>query len=381
MKKVFCIFFLVQLCLAHNGTENDIHVRRKRTMIVDKIPSYPTLPESIKYYVQFIEKNSISMHLQFISNRICLSFSRQKDRVRNKGINFLKSFEKSGIKLPKTNNRSADIYLRSQDLKNTRLVLHYIGLALGLVPEIQRFDRNKYLKILWENLNPIGLEYYKKKGYKTKRYTSFDFGSIMLRSPTYGTIDKKIAFKTNLYPYYDLLINKRDRFSHYDFKLLANAYCKNKCPEHGKCANGGYQTPNCQGCICNRFFTGQHCEKILEHDSKICGSKQYFDASSTKRYLTATNITGPCYFWIKPKKNRNTKITIEKVHFDGKVSCVDDKGLFVYYRRDKGVTPLCLFKDDEKFTLSTLPNHVYIIFNGLGQNNSFTISYQSIKIK
>uniref|UniRef100_A0A0K0F3J0 Astacin domain-containing protein n=1 Tax=Strongyloides venezuelensis TaxID=75913 RepID=A0A0K0F3J0_STRVS len=381
MKKVFCIFFLIQLCLAYNGTENDIHVRYKRAMIVDKIPSYPTLPESIKYYVQFKEENPISMHLQFISNRICLSFSRQKKLVSKKGINFLKSIKKSDIKLPKKTSGSANIYLRSQDLKNIRLILHYIGLALGLVPEIQRFDRNRYLKIYWGNLNPIGLKYYKKKKHKTKHYTSFDFGSIMLRSPTYGTIDQKIAFKTNLYPYYDLLINKRDRFSHYDFKILANAYCKKKCPDREICKNGGYQASNCKECVCNRFFTGQSCEKILEHDSSICGSKQYFDASSTKGYLTAKNIKGPCYYWIKPKKNRNTKIVIKNVHFDGKVSCVDDKGLFIHYRKDKGVTPLCLFKDNENFTLPLLPNDVYIIFSGLGQNNSFSISYQAVKQK
>uniref|UniRef100_A0A0N5C8W2 Astacin domain-containing protein n=1 Tax=Strongyloides papillosus TaxID=174720 RepID=A0A0N5C8W2_STREA len=280
--------------------------------------------------------------------------------------------------------------MKESDFNDTRFLNYHFGLALGLVPKLQRKAKT----------------YYKTKKYNSKRFTSFDYGSIMLLSPKYGSINDTIAYKTNLYPYYDSLIDKRIGFSHYDFKLLSRAYCENnKCPKL-ECTNSSYpspdckkcicnyfftgtncenilkhQSPDCKKCICNYFFTGTNCENILKHQSKRCGIDQYYNASSNLQFLTANNLQGPCYYWIKQERKRDTRIIVESLNFDETVTCTSDKGLFIYYKKDKSVTPLCIFQNVTKFTLPKMATDMYIIFNGKGLQNSFNISYQSLKQK
>uniref|UniRef100_A0A0K0F3J1 Metalloendopeptidase n=1 Tax=Strongyloides venezuelensis TaxID=75913 RepID=A0A0K0F3J1_STRVS len=372
------IYLLLLLHLECNALEENLFERYERSMKKHKVLSHPTLPKDIDYYIEFDNKSVLENYLGYISSQTCLNFNKTENNVEKTGINFLKSQNKTKISFPKNINESTNVYMKESDFNDKRFLNYHLGLALGLVPEIQREDRDKYVKIYLNNVTSEAKSYYKTKKYKSKHFTSFDYGSIMLLSPTYGSINNSIAYKTNLYPYYDLLIDKRTGFSHYDFKILSDKYCRNMCPQL-ECQNGGFPSPDCKKCICNYFFTGDLCQNILTYQSKSCGNSQYYNASSKLQFLTADNLQGPCYYWIKSNKKRDTKIIVESLTFDEQVTCTSDKGLFIYYKKDKGVTPLCLFQNVTKFTVPKMANDMYIIFNGKGLSNSFNISYQSLK--
>uniref|UniRef100_A0A0N5BY02 Astacin domain-containing protein n=1 Tax=Strongyloides papillosus TaxID=174720 RepID=A0A0N5BY02_STREA len=53
-------------------------------------------------------------------------------------------------------------------------------MALGLIPEITRYDRDNYVEIYTKNITKPYLKYYKKETKKRKYFGSFDYGSVMM---------------------------------------------------------------------------------------------------------------------------------------------------------------------------------------------------------
>uniref|UniRef100_A0A0N5C8W3 Metalloendopeptidase n=1 Tax=Strongyloides papillosus TaxID=174720 RepID=A0A0N5C8W3_STREA len=356
MNKKLFFYFLLLLCLKCNIT------------FLVLFPHKPALNLTKKQEEEF----------GFISSQTCLKFNKKTRRIRGAGINILKSSTVNKVSFPKHRNQPTNIYLKQSNFDDIRSLKYHVGLALGLIPELQRADRDKYVKIFWRNIKSKSKSYFKNKK-QSPPSTTFDFGSIMLVGPKYGGVNGRITYKTKLYPYYDSLVYKTKVFSHYNFKTLSNTYCQNRCPKL-ECKNGGYPSSSrhCEKCICNYFFTGTNCENILTSRSKRCGNSQYYNASSTIQYLNSSRLQGPCYYWISSQNNRNIKITVERLYFDEVVTCTSDKGLFIYYRKDMGLTPLCIFKNVTKFTLPVVSSKIYIIFYGSGLYNSFNISYQSV---
>uniref|UniRef100_A0A0K0F3J2 Metalloendopeptidase n=1 Tax=Strongyloides venezuelensis TaxID=75913 RepID=A0A0K0F3J2_STRVS len=387
MKRKLFFYFLFLLCLKCDlsicyinkhtflETEDNFFERHERSIKRAELISYGSVMMGTEFYVEFDKKYVLDNLFGYISLQTCLKFNKKTSKIRGKGINFLIS-SKNKISFPKHHNEPTNIYLKQSNFDNIRSLTYHVGLALGLIPEIQRADRDNYVNIIWQNTTSKSKPYFKNLK-RSPPSTHFDYGSIMLVSPMYGGVNGQITYRTNLYPYYDSLVYKRSGFSHYNFKTLSNKYCRNRCPQL-VCQNGGFPSPNCKKCICNYFFTGNLCENILTYQSKRCGSSQYYNASSTIQYLNSSSIQGPCYYWISSQNSRNVKITVEKVNFNELVTCTSDKGLFIYYRSDMGVTPLCIFNNITKFTLPAVSNKIYIIFYGSGLYNSFNISYQSI---
>uniref|UniRef100_A0A0N5B1R6 Astacin domain-containing protein n=1 Tax=Strongyloides papillosus TaxID=174720 RepID=A0A0N5B1R6_STREA len=241
-------------------------------------PPYPTKPKDIMYYVQFNNDFTfVDEVLNYLQYFICISFNRQYSRVPGIGINFLRTKTKSNVTLSKNTYTPTNVYLLPNDFYDKKKVLYYVGLALGLTPEIKRYDRDSYVKVFSKNIREDNKTYYEKATCKTKYSTDFDYGTVMLLSPYYGSITKKRAYRTKLEPYYDKMIERMKIFSLNDLKKLYYMYCNGTCKAlSNQCLNGGYPDIFCHHCECTMPFMDWNCGGIRRNRSPSCGSEQNF---------------------------------------------------------------------------------------------------------
>jgi hypothetical protein len=104
--------------------------------------------------------------------------------------------------------------VRIPDWCGTGSVIHEIGHALGLVHEQSRIDRRKYLNINWSNIEGSQFGNF-LPAFFSKRYTRFDFDSIMLygsyafaKDPSIPTLTKKDG---SVYTANRTALSERDR--------------------------------------------------------------------------------------------------------------------------------------------------------------------------
>uniref|UniRef100_A0A0K0G1J3 Astacin domain-containing protein n=1 Tax=Strongyloides venezuelensis TaxID=75913 RepID=A0A0K0G1J3_STRVS len=341
------------------------------------------MSNTIKFYADSESSIPVEYVLRNMNTSFCINFIKQSKKITDSGINFYKSSSKSDIILGDSKSKPTDIYLTESDIndaKNTLLLL-YIGLALGLIPEITRYDRDDYVKVNLSNVDSKYIQYYKKTKSKTTYPTSFDYGSVLFLSSSFGSKNKKSTYTYKLSPHYDSVIGSNIFFTHNDNKRINFLYCsKKKCGKYKTCKNGSFPDYKCRRCICQEFFSGKKCEKLYKNDKKYCGNKQEYKSStkSTKN-LKNTIFQRICAYKIKSiNKKKKVEITIKSLTFNTTISCNGNDGLFIHYRSDKSVSPLHLCKNVSKIVLPPSSSSVYIILNSPYRvKSSFEISYKS----
>ncbi|UYV66422.1 hypothetical protein LAZ67_4001612 [Cordylochernes scorpioides] len=69
-------------------------------------------------------------------------------------------------------------------------ILHELGHAVGFAHEHNRSDRDDYLNIFWENINPrYKDQFLKLKPYENRLLTTFDYNSVMLYAEDTFSVD------------------------------------------------------------------------------------------------------------------------------------------------------------------------------------------------
>uniref|UniRef100_A0A0N5B1Q0 Astacin domain-containing protein n=1 Tax=Strongyloides papillosus TaxID=174720 RepID=A0A0N5B1Q0_STREA len=379
MRKLLIVLFISLLCLA------DAKSKKKKPSSTNQHPPYPTKPRNAMFYVEF-EGNFtfIDEVLYYLHNFICISFQRQKTRVTGIGINFLRTTTKSDVKLSKDIKKSTDVYLTENDFSDKKKVLYYIGFALGLSPEIKRYDRNSYVTVISSGIRKEYKSYYKKTTRKTKYSTGFDYGTVMLLNPSYGSLKNKRSYKTKLDPYYDKMIGRTKVFSRNDLKKLYYMYCNGTCKAlSNKCQNGGYPNIFCYHCECTIPFFDWNCGDFRRNRSPSCKGEREFSSNSTENNFQINISNEACYYKITSPKKKNVAVTIKKVNFSNSSLCKDSRyGLFVNYRSDKGLTPLHICDNAANVKIPPSSSTVYIAFVGDRYekgNNVLQFSYKDYK--
>lgn len=80
--------------------------------------------------------------------------------------------------------------IRIPDWCSKGSIIHEIGHALGLIHEQSRWDRNRYVKINWSNIEQKNQSNFEIIPFIYRTYTSFNFKSIMMYGPYAFAIDK-----------------------------------------------------------------------------------------------------------------------------------------------------------------------------------------------
>uniref|UniRef100_A0A0N5BPV1 Metalloendopeptidase n=1 Tax=Strongyloides papillosus TaxID=174720 RepID=A0A0N5BPV1_STREA len=368
MRDIFLICLIILLCSLQNTIKGESFSKHKKTKWHKKISPYPIKPEFIKFYIsKDIDSVRIYNQLFYLNHTSCLGFKEQNSRIKSIGINFLFSKKYSKVVLSTNSKKPTDVYLKKSVLNNTRQLSYYVGLALGLSPEIQRYDRDKNVKILWKNIHRSFKKYYKRKKYidKFSANTSFDFSSVMLINSYYGSKNKGRTYVSKLYPYYEKLFSQFEFFSHNDLKRINYLYCKDECEKTHKCDHGGYHEQSCFVCKCPYRLMDENVQRNLW-------------ASRSEKKLLVKNFAGMCHFSIKSKKGKKIRITVSELKLSRVNLCAHDIELEIKYSRDKGAVGLRLCDNYKNIKIPAQSSEIFVTFGDSKPNNKLSISYQEV---
>uniref|UniRef100_A0A0N5BMK4 Metalloendopeptidase n=1 Tax=Strongyloides papillosus TaxID=174720 RepID=A0A0N5BMK4_STREA len=361
MNKNFLIFILAMLSIYKNLPELKPRFSNIIYYYIDNSTSYPREIESL---------------LTEIQAQVCFKFVKNETMITGKGINFLSTTNDSDIELDNDLSKPTKIYIKVSDLKIFDQLTFFIGMALGLIPEITRHDRDKYVKVNLTNVKPSFMKYYKKESKEKNYFGSFDYGSIMAMDNLFGSKDNKTTYTFNFYMnyrsfYYNSLNGFFRRFTVNDYRRLNYMYCKNNCLNLLGCSNRGYPGKDCSYCICGPHFNYPSCQMNNAHTDPSCGIKTMYISYWRKSYLTRKNVTGMCYYRIKSSNGRNVAITIRSLEL-GYLGKLD-----IYYRSDRAATPLRLRHIDSSLKIPPLYKEVYLVFHDMYSPINFSIMYRN----
>uniref|UniRef100_A0AAF5I2K0 Metalloendopeptidase n=1 Tax=Strongyloides stercoralis TaxID=6248 RepID=A0AAF5I2K0_STRER len=245
-------------------------------------------------------------------------------------------------------------------------VLHEIIHALGIDHEHNRFDRDRYIKLIKKQIRSNEYNFFRKVSLDDSETfgISYDFGSLM----HYDVEASSKNDKSTMIPkdkLYTRTIGQLKSATFNDIKTINYYYCKYQCLNKIKCYHGGYQNPrNCKVCKCVEGFIGPHCN-LLSLPSYICGKTVYI-AKSIPIPLKAYGNKKCVYHIVTDKKKYvYTNDYNERV-------CSPDDSLEVKYWPDKTVTGARFCGSNNKFiNIKSLDHHVIVYFKSTMKNSGF----------
>ncbi|CEF69919.1 Astacin-like metalloendopeptidase [Strongyloides ratti] len=372
-----CLLF-VQITLGIE-LEEKIHKdeRFKRAILnKDLLP----FDSHISYYIAYKKHSQkVISALNDLSNQTCFDFVKLKNEFKHKGMIF-KTSDCNLIASANGTDAPTVIYLETTCSSKIGCIKHHIGLALGLIPHQNRWDRNSYVNILYDNIEKANVNEYKKvKGYSVKILnTPFDFGSIMNFERTYFSANGKPTYSSKLNPVYDKMLGQRNDFSFNDIKLLNDMYCGKRCPKKIKgCINGGYPDPkNCDSCKCPPGYRTKLCG-IPEDSTGECGAKKL---TAKKEYQTLYIKTDKiCNHLIVSKPGRKVEVVVVKANILKRKICSHGKGLEIKHRHNKGAVGLSFCGSYKNVSVEPISSQVLVRYYGTDDSNHFAeIKYREV---
>ncbi|KAK6760181.1 hypothetical protein RB195_021611 [Necator americanus] len=264
-----------------------------------------------------------------------------------------------------------------------RSAAHELGHTLGLFQQESREDRDDYVKIVTENLEPNQVY----MAFKQSQYTNnvsgigYDFGSIMQAGARSGSINRNRTIDS-IDPKYRKNL-RSESISFADLYLVNKRYnCSESCPNFLKCKNGGFQHPrNCSICLCPSGYAGPLCG----HKPPACGSVLNATVEETtftvkfKIKKGRTDLDGykRCTYWIKSPNDTRIEMEIEPQNspFNDTDLYCNEAGVEVKAIKDQRLTGYKFCSNGDRYNITSHSNLVPIIaFNRdpLPEKVSFT---------
>uniref|UniRef100_A0A7E4W1J7 Metalloendopeptidase n=1 Tax=Panagrellus redivivus TaxID=6233 RepID=A0A7E4W1J7_PANRE len=261
------------------------------------------------------------------------------------------------------------------------IVAHEVGHALGLHHEQARYDRDDYVRVLFENIDDgMYSAFVKHKPFDMVTHgVGYDYGSIMHYEATAfsrGFFDESETISTKDPNFIDT-IGQREALSFKDIKKVNFGYCNSTCSTKLDCQNGGYIDPkNCSACKCPDGFGDRICDKLIRSE-RYCGDQVHYARHNEK--TLAQYGDGNCYYIIKAPRGYKIKLNIDTVHFNKWTACADEY-VEIRYGTDLGATGarLCKNKIIKEEQISKT-NKVIVIYRAKRRTRNFSIRYSLTK--
>ncbi|ETN68289.1 astacin [Necator americanus] len=250
-----------------------------------------------------------------------------------------------------------------------RSAAHELGHTLGLFQQESREDRDKYVKIVTENLelNQVYMSF-KQTRYTNEYYDiGYDFGDIMQAGAQSGSINGNRTIDS-IDPKYRKNL-RSESISFADLYLVNKRYnCSDLCRRRIRCRNGGFQHPrNCEICVCPSGYAGPRCGQ----KPPPCGSKE----TAEKKWKTLIvnlkigkgrwSLDGykTCTYWIKSPNNTRIEMRIRprKSPFKDSDLYCNEAGVEVKAIKDQRLTGYKFCSSGDRYNLTSHSNLVPII--------------------
>uniref|UniRef100_A0A0N4Z2X7 Metalloendopeptidase n=1 Tax=Parastrongyloides trichosuri TaxID=131310 RepID=A0A0N4Z2X7_PARTI len=237
----------------------------------------------------------------------------------------------------KSKNSPQEISI-GQDCNHITDVVHEISHALGVIHEMNRPDRDKYITIIDKNVNPsISSSFESRFSNETLTYNlKYDYGSAMHYDRIAGSTSGKDIVTVPKDIHYLKTIGQRSEIGFNDIKQLNLHYCKEKCNNTLPCKVKGYPNPHkCTECKCPRFYTGRYCDRLLPSDS-TCGKRKLIANIQPETFTMEGKKS--CYIQILAPVGFKVRLEITEALFEESFVCEPGTGLEVKYYKDKSVS-------------------------------------------
>uniref|UniRef100_A0A0N5BPV8 Astacin domain-containing protein n=1 Tax=Strongyloides papillosus TaxID=174720 RepID=A0A0N5BPV8_STREA len=293
-----------------------------------KTKGYPDLKDIDKFFEQINENTCLKF------TKSPTKFDKKKEKI---GIFFIITGGNDHVKLSNDESKVTYIGLREETYSDIFKIRFYVGLALGLIPEIQRIDRDRELQVHDNDINDAFKLFYRKSNYYYKflKDTDYDFASAT-HFPTYFGSKGLNSTYIPLQCQYKGMLKSNKHFVYSDLRKINSIYCK--CLKRNSCKHGGYHhKKDCGKCTCPAMFIGDNCEKLIETKDKGCNEGQTtLTAKDYIQEVTIENIKEDCYISIKAENsNKVVQIFVEDAKiFNIKGSPMNPRGE-IKYRKDK----------------------------------------------
>uniref|UniRef100_A0A0N4ZJT1 Metalloendopeptidase n=1 Tax=Parastrongyloides trichosuri TaxID=131310 RepID=A0A0N4ZJT1_PARTI len=332
--------------------------------------------DTINYFVlsENILSGRISSAFVDLNVYTCLKFLGNTKMFEGPGFLF-KEGKKNDIKFNKKTKQTT-IQLSSSCLSKLGCVKYFIGLGLGLFPQVNRQDRDKYVKVFWKNIDKKNYGRFRKfsKGIVKRYSTEFDFGSLMNYDVMYLSRNGKKVYGSKHNSFNDNLIGQVQEFSYNDLRSINKYYCDKEVEGKIKCKNDGYYDYTVRRCICPYDYRDDDCSKLRIRSE--CG-EQILTATGK---LKSLNVEGrkTCVYDISAPKNKKIRISIKQVNTTKVDLCAPGSGLEVRYGKNKGTTGILLCGHYKKeIQLTSLSNEVSLVYYGR-RYNFFNLTYKVV---
>ncbi|CEF60950.1 Astacin-like metalloendopeptidase [Strongyloides ratti] len=376
MNYLFVIFVgLLIPSLCYNN--ENYNVRDKRAILKRRIFNF-TMP--VNYYYDFTSKcQIIEKAIAHISDYTCITFKKVKKPFDNIGIIFKQVKKDSYVEDNLEKGKSTIIYVNKDCTLRIGCIKSLLGRAFGLIPHVQRWDRDTYVEVKLDNIQDEYKKYYTKiSGLDVKiMNTAFDFGSIMNYESKQHSINGKPSYKSKWNKLYNKMLGQRVDFSHNDIKLLNDLHCGKVCPKKVKgCINGGYPDPlNCGHCRCPKGYVGKLCG-IAAPSDKECGKTILKASHDIKSLQIKSNIQ--CNYLIKADPGYKVIVYVDDAVLPNENPCTNTYGLEIKNRYDKGATGLSICGRVKDVETKPIFSQVLVRYYGRKENHYANIRYEAV---
>uniref|UniRef100_A0A0N5A6I9 Metalloendopeptidase n=1 Tax=Parastrongyloides trichosuri TaxID=131310 RepID=A0A0N5A6I9_PARTI len=331
-----------------------------------------------------------------ISSQTCLNFKStdsQEIKDGEQGIYFRKDDKETSITTigPKYNKGPEPniIKILKSDLSRPSYIQMFIHMTLGAVPENNRCDRDKYIKMNWTNIQ-VG----SKGHFKINNFTcpflkdlGYDYGSLTHTGSYDFAKDKHFPtiHSLNADKFYQKMMGQRDHATFHDYKLLNFLLCPHTCSSfQNNCLHGGYLNPrNCYECKCPYGLQGKICNETVS--TRNFYLFYYYQQKGVSLYATFNKneyqISDKYNFYIYITANQGSQILITHVKSKtgpSQYPCLPKLGHEFRYQADKGSMGVCVCGEyEEEFSLLTEDNFAIIKYHGIGLVHSIKFYYQA----
>ncbi|CEF70618.1 Astacin-like metalloendopeptidase [Strongyloides ratti] len=335
----------------------------------------------IPYFIDInVNISAVEKSINFIQKETCIQFKKYHAMISEVvGIRFWYGPDCSSNVGKKFRKKWQNISL-GKGCDHSGQIQHEILHTLGFYHEHSRIDRDKYLKIYFQNIIPSrkqSFDIVSKKDSNTFG-VPYDYGSVMHYGLYYFTKNRGKTMK----PFdslYDMTPGPKSKMSFADIKMLNIYYCKNICRKKIICFHYGYQNPNnCGICKCIEGYSGPQC-KIITPPSYGCIQSQFMAKNTPTKFEFHGAYS--CTFHFLAYHNRRILIEIisTALYPNHGSFCLSENSLEIKFWKDKTVTGALFCMYNSNITIISHSSSVIIHYRSNNPQNRVILMYKSVK--